>query len=74
MPTPRVVQAVVRQRTSLAIERIEANRLIDIAISSSSLDQEVEVHGRDRRTGRPVSAHLPVRDLLVPPEGFVAPA
>jgi hypothetical protein len=74
MPTPRLVQAIVRQRTSLDIDRMEANRLIGIAISAAAPDQAVEVHGRDRRTGRTISAHVLVHDLLAPPKGFVRPA
>jgi hypothetical protein len=53
---------------------MEANRLIGVAISSATPDQDVEVHGRDRRSGRTVSARVLVHDLLVPPRGFVRPA
>jgi hypothetical protein len=74
MPTPRMVQAIVRQRTSLSIDRQEANRLIGIAIFGPAGDESVEVHGRDPRTGAPASAQLTVAEMLVPPDGFVRPA
>jgi actin-like ATPase involved in cell morphogenesis len=74
MPTPRLVQAIVRQRTSLSIDRQEANRLMGIAMSHPAPDEPIEVHGRDRRTGAPASAQLTVSDVLMPPDDFVTPA
>ena len=74
MPTPRLVQAIVRQRTSLSIDRQEANRLIGVAMSRPEPDEPIEVHGRDHRTGAPASARLTISEVLVPPDGFVKPA
>jgi hypothetical protein len=68
------VQAIVRQRTSLSIDRQEANRLIGIAISDPAPNERIDVHGRDSRTGAPTSARLTIPELLVPPEDFVTPA
>jgi hypothetical protein len=74
MPTPRMVQAIVRQRTSVVIDRLEASRLMVLAASHPADEMPVDVHGRDWRTGAPRSARLTVHELLVPPDDFSSPA
>jgi hypothetical protein len=74
MPTPRVVQAIVRQRTSVVIDGPEAVRLIAQAAARPTEELPIDIFGRDWRTGTPVTARLTVHDLLVPPDGFLSPA
>ena len=74
MPTPRVIQAIIRQRTSIAVDRREAGRLTRLAGRTAAPTTAVEVHGRDQVTGQPRSVSLTIEELLHPPDHFVPPA
>ena len=67
MPTPQGVQAIVRQRTALVIDRSEAIRLMRLAADGDA-DRVLQVNGRDWRTGEPSTTRLTVREVLVPPD------
>lgn len=73
MPTPRVVQAIVSQRTSLVVDWREAKRLVLLTLSSAPNDRVV-VHGRDPVSGEQRSSELSIAEILGPPDGFVPPA
>jgi hypothetical protein len=74
LPTPTFVQAIIRQRALIAVDRWEAGRLMRLATVATAPTTTVEIHGRDRITGQPRSVSLTVEELLTPPDHFVPPA
>jgi hypothetical protein len=74
MPTPRTVQAILRQRTSLVIDRTEAQRLIGIVMADPACVDLIEVVGCHPRSGARTTAFVRATEVLVPPERFVEPA
>jgi len=74
VPTPRTVQAILRQRTSLVVNRTEAQRVIGIVVSDPACADLIEVVGRYPRSGERATALVRATEVLVPPEGFVEPA
>lgn len=68
------INAVVRQRLSLAVVDGEAVRLTGLASRMTVPDRErVQVRGRDLVTGLPKTYEITLGDLRSPPGGFVAP-